>query len=438
MLRRQLMQFVAGMGLAGLTRDWSNRRADQVQSAIQQHRTARIELEITVPSDRPLINQNITLEHIGHLFQFGCAYAQHLAPREQETDYDQRLRQCFLQLCNAATVTFYWADYEPQRGQYQDQPLLEKIAWLKSHNFYVRGHPLFWNHNPACFPSWLDPQIGDRQLLSLLEKLLNHLSAQIFPQIDEVDVFNELTFWEIYDHPLTRLLKGENKLNIVRDLFAQFKALNPQVRSTVNDFVPTFAYFRLVRSLINLGTPIEAIGQQSHMHRGYWSDARLVGILERFRTLNRPLTFTEVSVLSGDPRPNLDFSRTYTDWHSTPRGEQKQAEYLKHFYQLLYSQPHVTGIYLWGMSDRHAWLGAPTGILDKNGAPKPAYLALNQLINHDWRTTGKYRTDSRGKLVIPSAYEGYYQLRINGQNYPLGKHTAHQPLRQKVKLVNSI
>jgi endo-1,4-beta-xylanase len=432
------MQFGAGLGLAGLTRDRSNHWVDQVQSAIQRHRTARIELEITDPSDRPVAGQRMRLEHIGHLFQFGCAYFQHLAVRDQETTYDQRLRQYFLQLCNAATVTFYWADYEPQRGQYRDQPLLEKIAWLKSHNFYVRGHPLFWNHNPACFPSWLDPQISDRQLLALLQALLNHLSAEIFPKINEVDVFNELTFWEIYDHPLTRLLKGEHKLTIVRDLFVQFKALNPQVRSAINDFVPTFAYFQLVRSLINLGTPIEAIGQQSHMHRGYWSNARLVGILDRFRTLSLPVTFTEVSVLSADPRPNLDFSRTYTDWHSTPQGEQKQAEYLKHFYQLLYSQPQVRGIYLWGMSDRHAWLGAPTGILDQNGAPKPAYLALNQLINHDWRTSGDYHTDALGRLAIPNAYEGHYQLVVNGQNYPLGKHTARQPLRQKVKLVNPI
>jgi len=435
MLRRSLLQFATGMGLAGLTGD---RFSQRVQSAIQRHRTAKIELDIVDPSDRPLVNQVIKLEHIGHLFQFGCAYSQHLAPRDQETDYDRRLRQYFLQLCNSATVTFYWAGYEPQRGQYQDQPLLEKINWLKSQGFYLRGHPLFWNHNPACFPSWLDPHIDDRQLLSLLEALLTHLSTQIFPQIDEVDVFNELTFWEIYDHPLTRLLQGETKGKIVRDLFTQFKVLNPQVRSAINDFVPTFAYFQLVRSLIDRATPIEAIGQQSHMHRGYWSDPRLLGILERFRTLNLPLTFTEVSVLSADPRPNLDFSRTYTDWHSTNHGEQKQAEYLRHFYQLLYSQPHVQGIYLWGISDRHAWLGAPTGILDRDGHPKPAYLALNQLINHAWRTTGQYRTDASGKVVIPNAYEGRYQLVVDRQIYDLGVHSARHPLQRRVKLVNPL
>ncbi len=431
MRRRQLWQFVAGLGLAGFA-------PEQVQSAIERHRTATLELTITDPRDRPLINQKIKLEHTGHLFQFGCAYFQHLAPRPQETDYDQRLRQYFLQLCNAATVTFYWADYEPQRGQYQDQPLLEKIAWLKSHNFYVRGHPLFWNHNPACLPRWLDPHIGDRQLLDLLEALLSHLSGQIFPQLDAVDVFNELTFWEIYDHPLTRLLRGDNKLKIVKDLFTKFKELNPRVQAFINDFVPTFAYFQLVRSLIAQGTPIDAIGQQSHMHRGYWSDQRLLGIVERFRTLNRPLVFTEVSVLSADPRPNLDYSRTYTDWHSTPQGEHQQAEYLKHLYQLLYSQPQVAGIYLWGMGDRHAWLGAPTGILDYKAQPKPAYWALDELINRQWRTTGEYRTDSTGKLLIPKAYEGHYQLVVAGQTYPLGIHSPRQPLRQQVKLVHPL
>jgi len=431
MRRRQLLQFVAGMGLASFT-------PEHIQSAIRQHRTAPLELTLLDASNRPWAEQVVKVEHTRHLFQFGCAYFQHLAPRDGETAYDQRLRQYFLRLCNAATVTFYWADYEPQRGQYQDQPVQEKIAWLKSHNFYVRGHPLFWNHNPACLPRWLDPQIGDRQLLFLLETLLVHLSREIFPQLEAVDVFNELTFWEIYDHPLTRLLQEDNKFQIVRELFRKFKELNPRVQAFINDFVPTFAYFQLVRSLIAQGTPIDAIGQQSHMHRGYWSKARLVGILERFRTLNRPLVFTEVSVPSGAPRPKVDYSRTYSDWHSTSEGEQQQAVYLKHFYQLLYSQPQVAGIYLWGMGDRYAWLGAPTGILNRHAYPKPAYWALDELINKQWRTTGQWRTDSTGKLVIPNAYEGYYQLVVAGQSYELGLHTARQPLKQQVRLVNPI
>ncbi len=407
-----------------------------VNKNIQKYRTAPLKIQILTAQGLPLPNQKVKVEHICHLFKFGAAYHRDLSERADETEVDRSDRQNFLKLFNAATLTFYWATYEPKEGEFQDQALLSKINWLKQNNLKLRGHPLFWNHNPACYPTWLkDPDLSNTQIRNFMDKTLNHLSANIFPFLEEVDVFNELVYWEYYEHPFTKLMAEEGKVPVAAEYFQKFKKLNPQVKSAVNDFSTKPLYSDLLKDLLTAGAPIDAIAQQSHQHRGNWAFSFVWEILERLSQFGKPVIWSELSVLSGDAKSDIDYSQTYTDWKSNPEGEQRQADYLENLYRLIYSHPHTEGIYLWDYSDRNAWLGAPVGILNLDGSPKPAYARLDRLINQTWRTNGEFITNSEGKVMIPNAYEGEYLFTALGKTFK-GIHSVKQPLKIILNLAN--
>ncbi len=434
--RRKLLKFM-GLGGFGILLDRllqpsmaiaDDLELETVEANIQKNRTAPLEIRVLNAQGQPLPEQKVKVEQ-QHLFKFGAAYHRDLSERANESEIDKRDRVNFLRLFNAATITFYWSTYEPQPGVYQDQALLEKIYWLKSKNLRLRGHPLFWNHNPACLPNWLKGQdLANAQIRNLMDKTLSHISSHILPYVEDVDVFNELVYWDIYEHPFTKLMAEEGKLTVATEYLQKFKQLNPQVRAVVNDFSTKPLYFDLLQDLLATGAPIDAIAQQAHMHRGNWSPKFVWEILERLSQLNQPLILSELSVLSGDLKPGLDYSQTYPDWQSHAKGEQKQADYLENFYRLVYSHPQTEGIYLWDYSDRSPWLGAPVGILNKDGSPKPAYERLDRLINQVWRTNGEFITNSQGSVTIPNAYEGKYTVSLDSRAFQ-GTHSRKQPLK---------
>jgi endo-1,4-beta-xylanase len=411
---------------------------DEIDRRIQQVRTASLEIRLLDQQGQPIANQRVKIEHLRHLFNFGAAYQGDLNPpnRSTENESDRRHREYFLQLFNAATITFYWRSYEPQEGQYADASLLEQIALLKQYHFYLRGHPLFWNHNPACLPTWLENrQLTSQEVRSHMDRLLKHLSEVIFPQLDEVDVFNELVRWDSHEHPFTDLFQEQGKIPMVKEYLTQFKTLNPKVKAVINDYVSSPDYAEMLKEFQENDVPFDQIGQQAHqfLFRANWSSQRLSNIIDRLVALDKPLVFTEISVLSGANKQDIDFSRIYTDWKSDPENEQKQADYLEFFYRFAFSYPQIAGVFLWSFSDRGSWLGAPTGILYPDGNPKPAFTRLNRLINQTWRTNVELSTDHNGYASIPHAYEGEYRIIIDDRSM-MGKHTQRNPLRQTYSL----
>jgi hypothetical protein len=142
------------------------------------------------------------------------------------------------------------------------------------------------------------------------------------------------------------------------------------------------------------------------MHGGTWSNAKLWSVCERFAAFKKPIHFTELTILSGKkgwhrPKP----------WSSTPEGEAQQARDAARVYTLLFSHPSVEAITWWNLTDAHAWMQAPSGLLGKDMSPKPAYNVLKKLIKKDWRTETSLTTDAKGRATFRGFY-GRYELTI--------------------------
>ena len=65
----------------------------------------------------------------------------------------------------------------------------------------------------------------------------------------------------------------------------------------------------------------------------------------------------------------------------------------------------------WNAADGGAAPGEPSisGVLDKNMEKKPVWYALDQLINHEWRTNLTLKTDADGAIAF-RGFRGKYEL----------------------------
>jgi len=120
-----------------------------------------------------------------------------------------------------------------------------------------------------------------------------------------------------------------------------------------------------------------------------------------------PIHFTEVTVLSGNPKTGISSQEQPTEWPSTPAGEIAQADYAEKLYIMLFSHPSVKAVTWWDLSDSGAWQGAPAGLLRADMSKKPAYSRLLTLIRDKWWSRGDGYTDDKGTAKVRGFYGTY-------------------------------
>jgi GH35 family endo-1,4-beta-xylanase len=222
-------------------------------------------------------------------------------------------------------------------------------------------------------------------------------------------------------------MTDSSRVEVVTHYLKEFRRLSPNLKLVINDYDTAPSYHQLLKTLIEAGAPVDIIGQQCHMHDGPWSVTKTWEVLNRLSQLKRPILMSELSVLSG-PKRQIDWYNNVPGWNTDPENEQKQADFLEQWYRLVYSHSNTVGIVVWNYTDRGAWLGAPVGFLRKDGTPKPAFERLHALINERWRTNGEFTTDEQGRVMVPQAYEGWYEAKC-GLLTVRKKHSAAAPLK---------
>ena len=389
--------------------------------AIRQHRTANATVTL-LQDGTPLANQEVVVEQKRHQFLFGTNWGDgsialangELSGKEQELAELRNER--FLELFNQVTLPFYWARFEPQRGQPQTQRILNAARWYQDHNCVVKGHPLCWHTLTADWLLTLSP----RGILRAQVERIQREVADFAGVIDMWYVVNEAVIMPVfdrYDNGLTRLCKELGRIELIRAVFETARLVNPRATLLLNDFDVSPAYDILIEGCLEAGIRLDVIGIQSHMHQGYWGTQRTLNVLKQFERFNLPIHFTENSIVSGQlmPLEIVDLNDYQVDdWPSTLAGEERQAREVLLHYKTLLSRPAVQAITWWDLSDG-GWLHAPAGLLRKDHTPKPAYNALLQLIKKDWwLAPTRLVTDAGGQFVF-SGFLGEYEVSLGNQ-----------------------
>jgi GH35 family endo-1,4-beta-xylanase len=234
--------------------------------------------------------------------------------------------------------------------------------------------------------------------------------------IDVWDCVNEATHFERDEFrqrspKLTSMWEDAGRIEFVKECFEHARNANRNATLLINDYRTDSEYETLIEQLVDESDqPIyDAIGIQSHQHRGTWTNKEIWAVCERFSRFGVPLHFTEMTVLSG--QPGWEGMGRAERWPSTEEGEKKQAGEVERIYTLLFSHPAVEAITWWDFSDRSAWQGAPAGLIREDMSPKPAYDRLLELVRKRWWTRETGQTDSNGVFSF-QGFRGNYRVTV--------------------------
>ncbi|WP_308287514.1 endo-1,4-beta-xylanase [Cryobacterium sp. 1639] len=388
------------------------------------HRLADARVRLVDSLGRPLADAEVFVEQTRHAFGFGNIgfdfidwlggpAASGAVPGSPDAPPDPAaLAEDWLGLFNTMTLPFYWRGFEPERGHPDTTRLRRTAEWFTDRGVTVKGHPLLWH---TLAPEWL-LDLDDAEVEAAIRQRIRRDVTDFAGVVDLWDAINEVVILPVFtaeDNAVTRLAQRRGQVGMVRLAFEEARAANPTARLVLNDFDLSADYERLIEDCLTAGIRIDAIGLQTHMHQGYRGEEQVWGILERFARFGLPLQLTETTLLSGELMPPeiVDLNDFQPEsWPSTPEGEARQADEIVRHYRTVVSHPAVESLTYWGITDHGAWLGAPSGLIRRDGSKKPAYDALQALVRGEWwHPETRMTTDADGVVPV-RGFAGQYRI----------------------------
>ena len=257
-----------------------------------------------------------------------------------------------------------------------------------------------------------------RNLKMLQDRRIRGLAERIGDRIDEWVVVNESSDdWHGDGETGEPVCMSAEYGPMPGDyVFRAFKtageAFPKGVKFILNDYRMNEKFIRQIRTMKEKGLRLDKIGAQMHI----FSDTdmrRLVAgepignkvtpadiwaYFGQLSALEVPLFLSEITI------PSLGNSKT---------GQQQQAIAAYHLYRIWFSLPAMTGITWWHTLDLGSNGGgcesAQSGIFTAEGDRKPAYFALDQLINREWRTRCEVKVRDGGTVRF-RGFCGDYRL----------------------------
>jgi endo-1,4-beta-xylanase len=358
-----------------------------------------------------------------HAFNFGVSMTQEGA--FDGTVYQDIYRQRVSEVFNFVTLGFYWASRDEKRGLSGfNKRMDDKISWAVRNKLKIKGHPLLWHES---LPKWVINNNDPEELEKVIYERIKDLILS-YPEIKYWDVYNEAIApfkGHVTPSGVTRWIKHKGGIYpAMLELYDFVNKIDSSKIYTNNHYHPKDPeFFKLNEFFIKKGVGYQAIGMQAHMQTqdNVFEEKELKDLIDSFGPLGKDIQFTEITVTS---------SRLFKDWRdhqvflkkrdesrrkgkqltlpSLDQRENYQAAYIKDLYTLLFSQPSVSSVTMWNLTDRNAWRGHAGGILDKELQPKKAFYTLKTLIKETWTTKIQEDINLSEEFIFNGFYGQYH------------------------------
>lgn len=386
----------------------------RIARGIEEHRKGDGVIAVLGPDGRPVPGARVSLRQIRHAFHFGCNAFMLEQFRDPGKDADYA--DIFARTFNLAVCPFYWADTEPERGRprfAKDSPYIYRrppadlvLEFCERHGIVPKGHPLCWHQ---MVPAWAP--LDKAGLARETERRIVEIAERYGRRIRIWDVCNEALEYPVYD--VARRVPDRH----VEFAFEVASRVFPETATLIyndyacwrnsGEYTPMYMLCRHLRDLprVRLG----GIGLQYHQFfrsaedmrpeaEGRLHPRRVLDLLDLYGRIGLPVNISEITITA---RPELGDGPAF------------QKAVLERLYRLWFSHPALNGIVYWNLVDDTAYV-RPGGVWDENRykggllnfdlTPKPAYTALQRLIQKEWRTETRIE-------VAPGAdnrFRGFY------------------------------
>jgi GH35 family endo-1,4-beta-xylanase len=383
----------------------------RIAQGIRKNRMGEFAVTFTGADGKPLENVEVKAELVRHAFLFGCNGF--MVKGFTNAVEDAKYEEMFLGLFNQITIPYYWPGIEPEQGKlrfgkdseymYRRPPPDTVIEFADKHGLTKKGHPLVWSNNRWAIPQWL-PQDQDART-KLFEKRIEQICARYGSQVKLWDIVNEVT-----DHDVKEVMPKDYcfwTFKLAKKLFPADVAFTLNFTSGIwwRDRLEYGVDYLMAQNMILRGAKVDVIGMQYHLFddadlrqalagKGYTPE-QLFRIMDRFAVFGKPFHVTEITVPAYK--------------NVTPDADAWQGYLARQYYRAWFSHPNMACITWWNLVDGTAAGGEDRcrgGLLNRDFTRKPAYDALDTLINHEWKTRATLKPVS-GKAQLDGFFGTY-------------------------------
>lgn len=258
-----------------------------------------------------------------------------------------------------------WQAIRPDAATFDFTRMDAIVRWAKANDKDVRGHTLLW-HRPRWFPEWLNNYDFGANPVQEAERLVTeHIRAvtdRYRGVISSYDVVNEAIDHDRNAPIETSLSRAMGSPEAVLDLaFHTAREQVPGVQLVYNDYMswePDHGkhcqdVLRLLEGFRKRGTPVDALGIQSHIEIysidpatgvGPYLESEWRSFLDEVVGMGYDLVITEFDVkdkaLPGDIAVR----------------DERIADYTRRYFDLMLEYEQLGDIVAWGMVDKFNWL----------------------------------------------------------------------------------
>ena len=427
---------------------------------------------------------DVKVEQLSHDFIFGA----HIFNFNQLGSFERnrKYKELYGTLFNSATIAFYWKKFEMEPGKLRfaeeerdteaywnsvKEPKKEPhwrrpatdpvVAFCEGKGIRLHGHPITWGNKTWHYPEWLMERncpaeekaeiqklgkdglqkLSPAEIAALLPVYTREINRRFTTRVEELarHYQGRIHSWDVVNESATDFSKGmmipgdvicKSRYGLMPGdyTFASFQVAQREfpgtVKLNINDYLNTEAYVRQVKDLMARGCRIDIMGSQMHL----FNPRQCLDIAAGKPIESPDQVWSKMALLSQAKLPIHLSEITITSPGGDEKGCKIQAVIARNLYRLWFSIERMMGITWWNVVDDCGAPGEPSvsGLFTRDMQPKPAFHALDKLIQSEWKTKLTCKTGPDGRIAF-RGFKGRYRVSWRdaaGQTHSRGFHLS--------------
>lgn len=298
---------------------------------------------------------------------------------------DPPWKALFIRECAMVVAGSYWDQTRPSPTTFDFNETDSMVKFATDHKMLVRGHPLVWYNAPA---PWMKETINQKNARQILVNHIKTVAGRYRGKIHSWDVVNEAIELKNGKSALRKDIWSESiGPEYIELSFRTAAQADPKALLVYNDTDLEYseahqvAVLKLLEQLKSKGTPLHALGIQSHLDgsRTDFNPQKFRKFIRSVAKLGLKVMITELDVI--DENLPLDINQR----------DRIIAGIYEDYLTTVLAEKAVISVTNWGLADRYTWINeyiprkdkSPSRPLpfDRNLKPKLAWNAISRAID---------------------------------------------------------